>query len=324
VQREKESVMSEQNNGTPEKVTGTIGHFVEANQGTDSGPVKALTGYASEPIIYCGELCATCEMIDEMHGRPKGTTSRTFNSNREPHFLIGKHYHEVPYGEIVKGLNENTENVFSKQGGYRGPRILFNERGYLMIVKSFRDARAWAIYAEVVDGYFRHERPVTLSPPIMTLSPAREALSIIEGMHKLALAAVESEENTRRNTQQLVVHGGQLQSLLDQQPKTKAAIADADQKAVHADQVANHADGLAKAALAANTNNHGYFTVLAFVRLLGREISLRESQEHGKKLTAICKQSGTKMGKMCDPRFGKVNTYPESVLEGYFGESVKW
>jgi hypothetical protein len=40
----------------------------------------------------------------------------------------------------------------------------------------------------------------------------------------------------------------------------------------------------------------------------------------GKTLTGICERRGLSTGRVRDPRFGYVRTYPESVLRDYFGD----
>jgi hypothetical protein len=76
---------------------------------------------------------------------------------------------------------------------------------------------------------------------------------------------------------------------------------------------------LARAALATSHSNFGFFSVLAYARLRGKELTVAEASRHGKKLTAICRKAGLRIGQVRDPRFGLVNVYPESVLRGYFG-----
>jgi|ERR1700722_2135760 len=78
----------------------------------------------------------------------------------------------------------------------------------------------------------------------------------------------------------------------------------------------------AEAALAVARDNLGYFTLMGYARRHGLEMSAEEAPRHGKKLTALCASRGVKPGKLDDPRYGYVNTYPESVLSDYFSQNA--
>lgn len=58
-----------------------------------------------------------------------------------------------------------------------------------------------------------------------------------------------------------------------------------------------------------------YYTVLAYARILGIELSKPEASELGKKASKLCKSLGIKLDKVYDPRYGKINTYPQSILK---------
>jgi hypothetical protein len=74
----------------------------------------------------------------------------------------------------------------------------------------------------------------------------------------------------------------------------------------------------ADAAFGAATNRHGFFTVLGWLRLNGRTVTVAEAGQHGRRLSAICRQASIAVHEVSDPRFGRVNCYPEEVLENYF------
>lgn len=109
------------------------------------------------PIEYQGEKVVTLSLIDQLHGRPDGTAKRNFSEHRDKHLKSGTHYHEVPYLVWSQGLFESTNFVPSSSeghGGFRGPLILITERGYLLLVKSFKDDLAWKIQDTLVECYF--------------------------------------------------------------------------------------------------------------------------------------------------------------------------
>ena len=75
---------------------------------------------------------------------------------------------------------------------------------------------------------------------------------------------------------------------------------------------------LAQAAMDQASSNFGRYTVLGFARLHGLDLDVQQAAKHGRKLTRICEGLGAEIGAVTDPRFGRVNTYPEGVLADYF------
>lgn len=62
-----------------------------------------------------------------------------------------------------------------------------------------------------------------------------------------------------------------------------------------------------------------YFSVIAFARYknLG-PIDLVAAQGLGRQCSELCREQGIQIGKVRDPRFGIVNSYPEAILETVF------
>lgn len=113
---------------------------------------------------FSGQRVVTFKEIDAVHGRPDGTASRNFRSNRD-HFIEGEDYFKICADEFRRrwdGLPQRaTEDV-----------TLITESGYLMLVKSFTDDLAWKVQRELVKGYFRAKS--TQSQP---LTPAQQLLA---------------------------------------------------------------------------------------------------------------------------------------------------
>lgn len=68
------------------------------------------------------------------------------------------------------------------------------------------------------------------------------------------------------------------------------------------------------------TTRPDQFTVAGFATLIGKSLGLKKAAKIGKKATAICKKTGQKIEKTGDPRFGRVNVYPQEVLLQLFQE----
>ena len=58
-----------------------------------------------------------------------------------------------------------------------------------------------------------------------------------------------------------------------------------------------------------------YYSIVAFCNINGLKVDLKEAAKLGSKASRICRDNGYTVGKVTDPRFGRVNTYPASVLE---------
>lgn len=112
------------------------------------------------PIIkeWNGQRVVTFRDIDEAHGRPDGTASRCFRSNRK-HFIEGEDY-------IRRNPSEARSNF-----GITAPNglILLTESGYLMVVKSFTDDLSWDVQRRLVKSYFR-QKPENTAQPEFELS----------------------------------------------------------------------------------------------------------------------------------------------------------
>ncbi len=58
-----------------------------------------------------------------------------------------------------------------------------------------------------------------------------------------------------------------------------------------------------------------YYSIVAFCNINKVKVDLKEAAKMGAKASRICRDNGYIVGKITDPRFGMVNTYPVSVLE---------
>ena len=62
-----------------------------------------------------------------------------------------------------------------------------------------------------------------------------------------------------------------------------------------------------------------YFSIMGHARNIHLQISLEQAKVFGIKCRALCNQQGFFIGKIPDPRFGTVNTYPLDVLNNVIG-----
>lgn len=91
---------------------------------------------------YNGQRVVTFKDIDQVHGSPEGTARKRFNDNKV-HFNDGKDFFKIQPSEI------RTVGIQSPNGG-----IVLTESGYLMLVKSLTDNKAWQVQRALVENYF--------------------------------------------------------------------------------------------------------------------------------------------------------------------------
>ena len=58
-----------------------------------------------------------------------------------------------------------------------------------------------------------------------------------------------------------------------------------------------------------------HFTVLGYANLVGHKVDYREAAKIGRKCAELSRSQGLPIGDVKDPRFGKVHSYHESVLQ---------
>lgn len=63
-------------------------------------------------------------------------------------------------------------------------------------------------------------------------------------------------------------------------------------------------------------NGSGYWrTVIGYANMKGIQLSLPQASRFGRQASALCRQKNIVPEPTNDPRFGKVNTYPEAILD---------
>lgn len=65
-----------------------------------------------------------------------------------------------------------------------------------------------------------------------------------------------------------------------------------------------------------------YFTIIGYAMLNKVQIGLQTAARLGIKAAKICRDKGYRMDEVPDPRFGRVRSYPKTVLEQVFSEPI--
>lgn len=120
---------------------------------------------------YSGQRVVTFKDIDAVHGRPDGTASRNFRTNRE-RFVEGEDFFKISPDEFRRAFGEMDLRQ-------QNDVTLITESGYLMLVKSFTDDLAWKVQRELVKTYFRAKEicvvPKDYPSALRALADAEEA-----------------------------------------------------------------------------------------------------------------------------------------------------
>ena len=162
------------------------------------------------PAFYHGRTIITLPQIDDFHNRPQGTAKRNFRINRK-YFIEGEDFFEATYEEwtqLFGGTNfvppkaigsDNLSPPKSEKGGHRGSMILLTLTGYMMLVKSLNDDKAWQIHRALVNAYFAKKqanRPAS-SVELEAINADILALGTKRAAHKYGRSETFIKDHTR-------------------------------------------------------------------------------------------------------------------------------
>lgn len=106
-----------------------------------------------------------------------------------------------------------------------------------------------------------------------------------------------------------------VQKSIEQERRTKELEDIAKLQAAKLESHAERIEGV-ESELGRFTSPHGYYyTIAGYASLHKIEMPLAQAIAMGKKASYMCRTIDMPMGEARDPRFGKVKTYPESVLK---------
>ncbi|WP_440881423.1 antA/AntB antirepressor family protein [Tenacibaculum sp. C7A-26P2] len=67
-----------------------------------------------------------------------------------------------------------------------------------------------------------------------------------------------------------------------------------------------------------NETDPNFFTIVGYASLLGKQINLEFAKKLGKEASKICRERNIELSSIPVPRFGRVKTYPQEILETVF------
>jgi len=122
-----------------------------------------INGQAINQVVYKNQPVITLRMMDEVHDRNEGTARNAFFRNKE-HLVENEDFFVVPYEEWSKTAVKNING--GQDTGQRNPMIFLTQTGYLLLVKSFTDKKAWQVQKELAKVYFQIKKPKTNIDPL--------------------------------------------------------------------------------------------------------------------------------------------------------------
>lgn len=102
---------------------------------------------------FKGKRVVTFKDIDLVHERPGGTARKRFNDNQK-RFVENEDFY------FVKPKDVETSEIRTSEINNAGT-YLITEQGYLMLVKSFTDDLAWDVQRQLVNTYFKIQKPLS-------------------------------------------------------------------------------------------------------------------------------------------------------------------
>jgi hypothetical protein len=102
-------------------------------------------------VEYSNQRILTTRQIAEFYETDIHRINDNFSKNRD-RYTLGKHYFALEGREKTDFLNQSEKEIGSKNAKVL---YLWTEKGVLMHAKSVNTDKAWQVYEELVDTYFR-------------------------------------------------------------------------------------------------------------------------------------------------------------------------
>lgn len=118
-------------------------------KGITMGNIIKINSKDLEVKEWKSERVVTAKDIADLHERDVKRVVENFQNNKEK-FELGKDYFEITKEEIRKSKFSESFSKYSKNS----VEILYTERGYLKLTKTFNDDLSWKIQDLLVESYF--------------------------------------------------------------------------------------------------------------------------------------------------------------------------
>ncbi len=141
-------------------------------------------------LTYSGQPVLTFAQIDDLHGKPEGSSRKRFSDNRK-RFIENEDFYAVD-SKSLSVLRTDYPGLFSEAAQHA---ILMTESGYLMLTKVFNDDRSWQIQRQLVKLYFRVKAMAEQPAPKPGIPDAqwREILDLIHAVSRHCHYSLKAE-----------------------------------------------------------------------------------------------------------------------------------
>lgn len=191
-----------------------------------------------------------------------------------------KHVLESIRGIIKSAENSSVANMFAESTyvdgfGREQPMIVMNRDGFTIVAMGFTGKQAVQFKLDFIAAFNSMEKIVRQIPQQQEQQPKTGA--------ELMLMYAE----------QMVAQERKLQALESKQLQIEEKVSE----------------------IAARTKTDAqYSTIIGFASRYGIRVPVEKASQLGKAAASLCRQYGLQMGEVRDPRFGRVHSYPDSVL----------
>lgn len=131
----------------------------------------------------------TTQQIADSYGTESKVISNNFNNNKG-RYLEGKHYHNLIGDELKEFLQ--SSNLGVQNSNKIRSLYLWTEKGALLHAKSLNTDKAWEVYEQLVETYFK----VQEENPLANLSPELKAIFMLDKKTQEFDSRVTLLENT--------------------------------------------------------------------------------------------------------------------------------
>lgn len=167
------------------------------------------------PVEYQSKRVLTTQQVADGYEAEPIKIQQNFSNNKGRYFQ-GIHYF-ILEGEELKAFKSDLENF--EVAPNVNKMFLWTEKGCLLHAKSLNTDRAWEVYQELVDTYFRANQSMDLSQ----LSPDIQLLNqMITTMAKQELAAKEAKRlaiEAKANAEQAKEFVAEIKDTMAELPK---------------------------------------------------------------------------------------------------------
>lgn len=169
---------------------------------------------------------------------------------------------------------------YTDSTGRKLPEYIITRDGFSFLVMGFTGPQAAKFKEDFINAFNKMENALKATPK-SSLDLARESIQALTLMYN----AIE-QQNARLSSHEEIIN--QLGQRITEVEGTR--------------------------------NGEYFFTIMAYASIKNKPVNLKIAAHLGKLATPRCKDLGIEVGRIKDPRFGMINTYPESVLSELFDE----